>query len=56
MLDAALKTQLKAYLERLVRPVAITAYVDDGARSREMLELLGDIREVSDKITVTEAR
>ncbi|MFG1299122.1 alkyl hydroperoxide reductase subunit F [Xanthobacter sp. V3C-3] len=56
MLDAALKTQLKAYLERLVRPVAITAYVDDGARSREMLELLADIREVSDKITVTEVR
>ncbi|WP_312527007.1 alkyl hydroperoxide reductase subunit F [Paracoccus sp. (in: a-proteobacteria)] len=53
MLDANLKTQLKAYLERVTRPVEITAFADDGAKSREMLALLDQIRELSDKITVT---
>ncbi len=52
MLDTNLKTQLKAYLERLQRPVAIVASVDDGAKSAEMLELLEDIRSQSDRITV----
>ncbi|MCR6663047.1 MAG: alkyl hydroperoxide reductase subunit F [Luteimonas sp.] len=52
MLEDSLKTQLKAYLERLQRPVVITASVDDGAKSKEMLELLEDIRAQSDKITV----
>ncbi|MFG6083487.1 alkyl hydroperoxide reductase subunit F [Paracoccus litorisediminis] len=53
MLDANMKTQLKAYLERLVRPVQITAFADDSAKSREMLALLDDIRSLSDKISVT---
>ncbi|MTH77942.1 alkyl hydroperoxide reductase subunit F [Paracoccus aestuariivivens] len=53
MLDANMKTQLKAYLERLTRPVEITAHADDGAKSREMLALLDDIRSLSDKISVT---
>jgi NADH-dependent peroxiredoxin subunit F len=52
MLDQDLKTQLKAYLERLQRPVAIVASVDDGEKSREMLALLEDIRAQSDRITV----
>ncbi|WP_102226382.1 alkyl hydroperoxide reductase subunit F [Acidimangrovimonas sediminis] len=52
MLDSNLKTQLKSYLERLVRPVEITAYADDGAKSAEMMGLLEDIRTLSDKITV----
>ncbi len=52
MLEESLKTQLKAYLERLQRPVVITASVDDGAKSAEMLALLEDIRAQSDKITV----
>ena len=52
MLEDSLKTQLKAYLERLQRPVVITASVDDGAKSVEMLALLEDIRAQSDKITV----
>ena len=30
MLDAALKTQLKAYLDRLTQPVEIVASLDDG--------------------------
>ena len=54
MLDAAMKTQLKAYLERVVRPVEITAALDDGPKSAEMRGLLTDIVELSDKITLSE--
>jgi alkyl hydroperoxide reductase subunit F len=43
MLEDNLKTQLKGYLERLVQPVEIVASLDDGDKSREMLELLQDI-------------
>ena len=42
MLDASLKTQLQAYLERLTRPVHLVASLDDGASSAEMLALLQD--------------
>lgn len=56
MLDNAMKSQLKAYLERLVRPVEIKASVDDSPASREMLELLADIAAQSDKVSVTEIR
>ena len=52
MLDNDLKGQLKAYLERLQRPVSIIASVDDGDSSQEMLALLEDIRAQSDRITV----
>ncbi len=52
MLDNDLKGQLKAYLERLQRPVSIIASVDDGDSSKEMLELLEDIRAQSALITV----
>ncbi|MDX2219204.1 MAG: alkyl hydroperoxide reductase subunit F [Burkholderiales bacterium] len=52
MLDNELKTQLQAYLERLTRPVEIVASVDDRESSREMLALLDDIKNASDKITV----
>ena len=52
MLDNDLKAQLKAYLERLQRPVSIIASVDDGDSSKQMLELLEDIRAQSDRISV----
>ncbi|MCF7645288.1 alkyl hydroperoxide reductase subunit F [Bacillus subtilis] len=52
MLDTNLKTQLKGYLERLVRPVEIIAYAGDDAKSLELLQLLEQIREQSDKITI----
>lgn len=54
MLDASLKTQLKAYLERLTRPVIITASPSDTPKSAEMIELLHEIAELSDKITLKE--
>ncbi|MHC9084786.1 alkyl hydroperoxide reductase subunit F [Luteimonas sp. RIT-PG2_3] len=52
MLDTQLQTQLKAYLEKLVRPVTIIASVDDGEKSRELLELVEDIRSLTDRISV----
>jgi NADH-dependent peroxiredoxin subunit F len=54
MLDANLKTQLKAYLEKVVQPIEIVASLDDSAKAREMQELLADIEGLSDKITVVE--
>ena len=56
MLDAAMKTQLKGYLERVVRPVEITTFAGDDAKSRDMLALIADIRGLSEKITVTEGK
>jgi alkyl hydroperoxide reductase subunit F len=53
MLDANLKTQLKAYLERLVMPIELVASLDDGDKSRELAALLDEIAALSDKITVT---
>jgi len=54
MLDANMKTQLKAYLERVTRPFEIVASLDDSDKSRELRSLLQDIASLSDKITVRE--
>ena len=54
MLDVALKNQLKAYLEKLTRPIELVASTDSGDKSREMLELLREIAELSPLITVSE--
>ena len=51
MLDATLKTQLTAYLEKLVQPIELVASLDDGAKSRELAELLGEIASLSERIT-----
>lgn len=50
MLDTNLQTQLRGYLERLTRPIHITAQVDDGGKSQEMLELLNEIKALSNVI------
>jgi len=52
MLDANLKAQLKSYLERVTQPIEIVASLDDGAKSREMLELLKDVASLSTHITL----
>ena len=52
MLDAGMKTQLKAYLENLRMPIELVASVDDGAKSRELVELLKDIVEASAKVSL----
>lgn len=54
MLDDALKSQLKSYLEKVVRPIEIRAAVDASAKSIEMVSLLTDIANLSDKITLVE--
>jgi len=52
MLDATLKSQLKTYLERVTQPIELIASLDDGAKSREMLELLKEIEGLSSLITL----
>lgn len=52
MLDADLKTQLAAYLERIVRPIHIVASLDDGTASAEVRGLLDDIVSASPRITL----
>ena len=55
MLDANLKTQLKAYLEKVTQPFEIVASLDDSDKSRELRELLQEIVGLTDKITLREA-
>ncbi|MDQ5911437.1 MAG: NADH-dependent peroxiredoxin subunit [Pseudomonadota bacterium] len=56
MLDANIKTQLKAYLEKVTQPIEIVASLDDSDKSHEMQALLNDIVSLTDKITLTESR
>ncbi len=51
MLDAGLKTQLQAYLEKVTQPIELVASLDDGEKSRELEALLHEIAGLSDKIT-----
>ena len=53
MLDAGLKDQLKAYLGNLRQPIELVAALDDGPKSREMLDLLEDIVAASDKVSLS---
>ncbi|WEL53738.1 alkyl hydroperoxide reductase subunit F [Pseudomonas kermanshahensis] len=52
MLDATLKSQLKTYLERVTQPIEIVASLDDGAKSRELHDLLVEIAGLSNLITL----
>ena len=56
MLDANMKAQLAAYLERMTQPVEIVATLDDTPASADMRALLKDVAEASPRVTVTEAR
>ncbi|MFM9437499.1 NADH-dependent peroxiredoxin subunit F [Janthinobacterium sp. CG_23.3] len=56
MLDATLKAQLKAYLEKVVQPIEIVASLDDSAKSVELRELLQEIDLLSERITLVERR
>ncbi|USI74990.1 alkyl hydroperoxide reductase subunit F [Sphingomonas morindae] len=51
MLDATLKAQLKAYLEKIQQPVELVASLDESAKAREMQALLEDIAALSDSVT-----
>ncbi len=52
MLDDSLKAQLKAYLERVTRPIELVSSLDDRPASQEMRDLLDEIGALSDKIAV----
>ena len=52
MLDANLKGQLKAYMANITQPIELVASLDEGAKSRELEDLLNEIAELSDKVTV----
>ncbi|BDU20746.1 alkyl hydroperoxide reductase subunit F [Dyella sp. GSA-30] len=55
MLDADLKTQLQAYLEKVVHPIELVASVDDSEKSQELLALLQDIESMSPRISLRRA-
>ncbi len=54
MLDAAIKGQLKAYLEKLQRPIQLVASLDAGAKSLELITLLQEITSLSDKVSLVD--
>ncbi|WP_070105910.1 alkyl hydroperoxide reductase subunit F [Burkholderia plantarii] len=56
MLDANLKNQLKSYLDKITRPIELAASLDDGAKSKELIELLNEIGSLSPRVTVVERR
>ena len=56
MLDSDLKDQLQAYLQKLTRPVELVAALDDGEGSRELRELLVELTQLSDQVSLREAR
>jgi alkyl hydroperoxide reductase subunit F len=56
MLDANMKAQLAAYLERITQPVEIVASLDDTKASADMQALLKDIADASNKVSVVETR
>ncbi|QWD79212.1 alkyl hydroperoxide reductase subunit F [Polynucleobacter sp. MWH-Spelu-300-X4] len=53
MLDTNLKNQLKAYFEKIEKPVALVASLDESEKSSEMLTLLQEVAEQSNKITLS---
>jgi len=52
MLDADLKAQLAAYMEKLAQPIELVASLDDSDKSRELGDLLRDIASTSDRISM----
>ena len=50
MLDAGIKEQLRAYMERLVSPIELVASLDDSPASAEMRTLIEDIASTSSRI------
>ena len=53
MLDANLTNQLKTHLERLTQPIELVATLDDGPKSAQLRELLGEIAALSPMIATS---
>ncbi|EOD2819355.1 TPA: alkyl hydroperoxide reductase subunit F [Providencia stuartii] len=56
MLDNNMQAQLKAYLEKLTKPVELVANLDSSNKSNEIKQLLNQIAALSDKITAREVQ
>lgn len=54
MLDTNIKTQLTAYFEKIEKPVVLTASLDQSEKSSEIMTLLTEVAELSDKISVSQ--
>jgi alkyl hydroperoxide reductase subunit F len=54
MLDSSIKTQLQAYLEKLVSPIELVATLDDSPKAAELRELLTEIASLSTQVTFSE--
>lgn len=54
MLDANIKAQLTAYLEKLQQPIELVASLDGSTKAQEMHDLLQDIVGLSAKVTLRE--
>lgn len=52
MLDTHLKTQLGSYLNNIVRPIELTVFTNDFAKSAELESLAKDIASLSDQVSV----
>ncbi len=56
MLDANLKQQVQTYLSYVQQPIELTAYVDDGLTSGELLNLVDELSAMSENIRLQESR
>ncbi len=54
MLDAAIKTQLQTYLDKITHDVEIIASLDDSDKSKEMRAMLEEIVELSPRLSLAE--
>ncbi|KRW81277.1 alkyl hydroperoxide reductase subunit F [Marinobacter sp. P4B1] len=52
MLDAKIKQQLQAYMEKLQQPIELVAAYDDSKKSQELKELLEELEPMSSKISL----
>ena len=52
MLDAGIKEQLKAYMDKLQQPIELVAAYDDSDKAQELRQLLEELEPMSDKISL----
>jgi len=52
MLDAAIKTQLQAYMGHIKQPIELVPSLDDSAKGAELRDLLQEIAGMSDLVTL----
>jgi NADH-dependent peroxiredoxin subunit F len=51
VLDASLVSQLQSHFTKITRPIELSASLDDGPKSAELVELLTELATLSDQIT-----